>query len=151
MGHKFTKILPPNNADGTPLFIGTVDYIVQETILSELGIKAIVTLLPAIPPETYAIIRTNGLDPDSDHLLFPLEDCSEAYVSIFKGMGILSVVDWIHSKRLEGKPVLVHCDAGAYDVFLGFVVHHSPFSCGEFPAHGGSGKKISGRLRTPLW
>jgi hypothetical protein len=33
-------------------------------------------------------------------------------VSIFKGMGILSVVDWIHSKRLEGKPVLVHCDAG---------------------------------------
>ncbi len=28
-------------------------------------------------------------------------------------MGIHGVVDWIHSKRLERKTVLVHCDAGA--------------------------------------
>mmetsp|Transcript_109212 Transcript_109212/g.189264 ORF Transcript_109212/g.189264 Transcript_109212/m.189264 type:complete len:335 (-) Transcript_109212:548-1552(-) len=112
MGHKFSKILPSPGGEGPNLFIGTVDYIVQDAILRDLGIQAVVTLLPALPPETHPILRAHGLDPDSDHLLFPLEDCSEAYMSLFHDDGIMPVLDWIHAKRIEGKSVLVHCDAG---------------------------------------
>eukprot|EP00667_Euglena_gracilis_P027158 EG_transcript_33307 len=114
MGHKFSLILPlPSSGESAAaLFVGPVDFIVQGAVLRELGIGAVVTLLPAMPPPTAQLLTGAGLDPQADHLIFPLEDCREAYVSLFHGMGVHAVVDWIHAKRLERKNVLIHCDAG---------------------------------------
>eukprot|EP00906_Rhabdomonas_costata_P008430 RCo012016 len=116
MGHKFSKVLPVPGAEDdkedTPgLFLGTVDYIVQSSILTDLGIKAVVTLLSEVPPETYPVLEERGIS-NEDHLAFPLEDSSDRFLSLFHGCGVLAVVDFIHHRRLQGKPVLVHCDAG---------------------------------------
>ena len=56
-------------------------FLPQDNLLTELSINAIVTLLPAMPPMTKAVLKKNGLDEDLDYLLFPLEECSEVWRS----------------------------------------------------------------------
>eukprot|EP01012_Entosiphon_sulcatum_P041734 TRINITY_DN55617_c0_g1_i1.p1 TRINITY_DN55617_c0_g1~~TRINITY_DN55617_c0_g1_i1.p1 ORF type:complete len:442 (-),score=21.46 TRINITY_DN55617_c0_g1_i1:161-1486(-) len=118
MGHRFSKILPLENPEiDTPehdaaLYIGPIEYVVHDSVLPQLGIKAVVSLLApgAASPRVSDVLKRHGIE--NDHLVFPLEDTREVFISLFSGMGILSVLEWIHQKRLESKPVLVHCDAG---------------------------------------
>jgi len=111
MGDRFSRILPlPDSGDGAAgLYVGPVDFVAQGGVLRELGIDAIVTLLPAMPSQVPMLLAGAGIDP-TDRLVFPLEDRREAYVSLLPGIHM--VVDWIHARRLDRKTVLIHCDAG---------------------------------------
>eukprot|EP00906_Rhabdomonas_costata_P010240 RCo014371 len=117
MGERFSRVLPPPNAseeslaDAGPVFIGTVDYIVDDSVLAQLHIRAIVSCLPHAPDGIQEVLHRNDIR-DEDYMLFPLEDNSDYYLSMFDGAGVLAAVDFIHARRLEMKAVLVHCDAG---------------------------------------
>jgi hypothetical protein len=124
----------------TPLFIGTVDFIIQGSILTDLGIRAVVTLLSSVPPEAFPILRAHGVELPADHMSFPLEDSSDSYISLFHGCGVLNVVDFIHQKRIEGKPVLVHCDAGftrSPAIIVAYLMKYGPdlYACNPLAYH----------------
>ena len=55
-----------------PLFIGTVDYIVDDSVLGQLQIRAIVSCLPHAPDGIQEVLQRNDIR-DEDYMLFPLE------------------------------------------------------------------------------
>eukprot|EP00906_Rhabdomonas_costata_P013026 RCo018727 len=126
MGHKYTKILPPEDqsppaqcsasapdADscGPALYLGSIDYLVEDDILDELGVNSIVTVLPHQPTMMGEVMQKHHIAAE-DFALFPLEDNRTEYISLFDPPGISAIADFIHAKRMQGKVVLVHCDAG---------------------------------------
>jgi predicted protein tyrosine phosphatase len=138
MGQKFSRILPVPSSTSKPVedcvvdvpvvttspehcsgelanepavYVGPMEFVLDGNVLTELGITAVVTLLAACPPEIPKVLTDHGIGP-SDHFVFPLEDSSESYISLFHNPGIQTVVDFIFNKRKEGKQVLVHCDKG---------------------------------------
>uniref|UniRef100_A0A7S1I8K4 protein-tyrosine-phosphatase n=1 Tax=Eutreptiella gymnastica TaxID=73025 RepID=A0A7S1I8K4_9EUGL len=121
MGHKYTKILGDGNGDAGPghvqdagqacLYLGSIDWLIEDDILQELEIRAIVSVLPHQPQYVQNILKKHDIDED-DYVVYRLEDSSEEYISIFDDPNILNTCEFIHHKRLQGKSVLVHCDAG---------------------------------------
>jgi len=111
MGHKYTKILPQGEDTTFALYLGSIDYVLEDQILSELGIQCIVSVLPHAPALMGEIMEKHEIDRQ-DFFLKPLEDNRSEYISLFDPPTIIAVVDFIHERRKQGKVVLVHCDAG---------------------------------------
>eukprot|EP00667_Euglena_gracilis_P015070 EG_transcript_15659 len=111
MGHKYTKIAGGGNPTEACLYLGSIDWLIEDEILDEFSIRAIVSVLPHQPQYVSEVLQKHAID-GADYMVYPLEDSADEYISIFDPPGILSACHFIHSKRLEGKSVLVHCDAG---------------------------------------
>eukprot|EP01012_Entosiphon_sulcatum_P058390 TRINITY_DN8242_c0_g1_i1.p1 TRINITY_DN8242_c0_g1~~TRINITY_DN8242_c0_g1_i1.p1 ORF type:complete len:460 (-),score=54.75 TRINITY_DN8242_c0_g1_i1:247-1626(-) len=113
MGNKFTRILPTEESSGSPaLYLGSIDYLVQDEILSDLDIKSIVSALPSKPAQIPEVLEKHSI-ANSDYRLYPLEDTGDMFISLFEDPNIHCVVEFIHVKLcLERKNVLVHCDSG---------------------------------------
>eukprot|EP00992_Anisonema_acinus_P000783 TRINITY_DN10281_c0_g1_i2.p1 TRINITY_DN10281_c0_g1~~TRINITY_DN10281_c0_g1_i2.p1 ORF type:complete len:192 (-),score=28.36 TRINITY_DN10281_c0_g1_i2:88-663(-) len=110
MGDSYSKVLPLDCSSDGPLYLGNIEFLVDGTFLKELGIQAIVTAMASIPDELPATLEQYHISP-SDHMCCPLEDNSDSFVSLFDA-GIEAVLEFFHRCRLQGKPVLVYCDAG---------------------------------------
>eukprot|EP01001_Neometanema_parovale_P006669 NODE_3017_length_1293_cov_141.181197_g2863_i0.p1 GENE.NODE_3017_length_1293_cov_141.181197_g2863_i0~~NODE_3017_length_1293_cov_141.181197_g2863_i0.p1 ORF type:complete len:378 (-),score=53.57 NODE_3017_length_1293_cov_141.181197_g2863_i0:51-1184(-) len=118
MGGKYTKLLPldpPTGAEAeqnqAQLYVGPLDYLLEEGVLEELGIKAVVAALSSEPADMEKCLAGNHISSD-DVRMFPLEDSRAEYVSLFQYPNIWAATQFIHDRRTEGKPVLIHCDAG---------------------------------------
>lgn len=111
MGHKYTKIAGTGPPEEACLFLGSIDWLIEDEILDDLHIRAIVSVLPHQPQYVEEVLQKHAID-EMDYMVYPLEDSSDEYISIFDAPTILTACQFIHSKRLEGKSVLVHCDAG---------------------------------------
>ena len=112
MGHKYTKIIGSTAAeDESCLFLGSIDWVIEDEILDDLSIQAIVSVLPNRPQYVGEVLEKHGI-PEADYLVYPLEDSTDEYISLFSQPDILSVGEFIHNRQLQGKNVLVHCDAG---------------------------------------
>lgn len=111
MGHKYTKILGDGVPGETCLYLGSIDWVIEDDILEDLHIHAIVSVLPRQPQYAGEVLTKHRVLPE-DYLVYPLEDSNDEYISLFDAPGILATCNFIHCKRQEGKNVLVHCDAG---------------------------------------
>lgn len=117
MGQPFSRILPEDDLDiqtVPPLYVGTMAFITDEDAQAQLGdlrIRCVVSVMPEPPPDLAEVLDQQGIGM-GDRRIVALEDSSDLYVSMFEGEGILPALSFIHSKRKEGKGVLVHCDAG---------------------------------------
>eukprot|EP00906_Rhabdomonas_costata_P030241 RCo042728 len=113
MGHKYTKILPVEDGDQceAALYLGSIDYVVEDEILAQFRITAIVSVLPNQPAHIDAVLQKHKI-PLEDYFVYPLEDNADEYISLFDNPGVMRTLEFIHSRRLQGKSVLVHCDAG---------------------------------------
>jgi hypothetical protein len=144
MGHKYSKILPCGPQEEAALLLGSIDWLVEDEILDELKVSAIVSVLPHQPQYVEEVLQKHGI-PVSDYMLYPLEDSADEYISLFDAPGILNTCQFIHTRRLEGKTVLVHCDAGitrsptvvvSYIMKYGLILHEpKPMSLASSLAH----------------
>ena len=111
MGQKYTKIVGGDGANDPRLYLGSIDWVIEDEILDDLGICAIVSVLPHRPQYVDQVLQKHGI-AESDYLVYPLEDSMEEYISIFEMPDIFSVCEFINARLLANKSVLVHCDAG---------------------------------------
>eukprot|EP00668_Euglena_longa_P006456 GGOE01007691.1.p1 GENE.GGOE01007691.1~~GGOE01007691.1.p1 ORF type:complete len:366 (-),score=87.69 GGOE01007691.1:775-1872(-) len=111
MGHKYTKIAGGSPPEEACLYLGSIDWLIEDEILDEFQIQAIVSVLPYQPQCVDEVLQKHSIT-GADYMVYPLEDSADEYISLFEAPGVLSACHFIHSKRLEGKSVLVHCDAG---------------------------------------
>eukprot|EP00999_Lentomonas_sp_LEN2_P002774 NODE_643_length_1300_cov_76.514919_g604_i0.p1 GENE.NODE_643_length_1300_cov_76.514919_g604_i0~~NODE_643_length_1300_cov_76.514919_g604_i0.p1 ORF type:complete len:181 (-),score=12.44 NODE_643_length_1300_cov_76.514919_g604_i0:75-617(-) len=120
MGQSLSAIIPEDaEAEEKPkpkphgvLLLGSLDWVVQPSALTERQVNCVLSVLPRRPDGVSSILEDAGIDESADYRLFPLEDMAEAYISLFDGEGINATLEWIHARLLAGKNVLVHCDAG---------------------------------------
>ena len=103
MGHKYTKILGDGAGDAGQacLFLGSIDWLIEDDVIQELEIRAIVSVLPHKPQYVANILKKHDIDED-DYVVYCLEDSSEEYMSIFDDPNILNTCEFIHHKRLQG-------------------------------------------------
>eukprot|EP00667_Euglena_gracilis_P008314 EG_transcript_8414 len=111
MGHKYTKIVGTEPPHDPCLYLGSIDWVIEDEVLDEFSIRAVLSVLPRQPQYSEEVLRNHHI-PETDYMVYPLEDSNDEYISIFEAPGILAACDFVHRKRLEGKTVLVHCDAG---------------------------------------
>eukprot|EP00667_Euglena_gracilis_P003746 EG_transcript_3755 len=113
MGHKYTKIADggPPPASAACLYLGSIDWLIEDEVLDEFHVGAIVSVLPDRPQYVAEVLAKHGIAED-DYMVYPLEDSATEYISLFCSPSILDACHFIHEKRLGGKTVLVHCDAG---------------------------------------
>jgi hypothetical protein len=110
LGHKYTQILA-GEVNKSSLFLGSIDYLMADDLLDDLHINSIVAVLPYEPALLSEVLCRHPITRE-DFFLYPLEDSPAEYISLFDSPGIYAVTDFIHNQRLQGRTVLVHCDAG---------------------------------------
>eukprot|EP00759_Apiculatamorpha_spiralis_P010550 PhF_6_TR17301/c0_g2_i1/m.26520 len=109
MGNKYTVLVPHDTEldfieDSTSqinqgrLLIGPIDFIVQEGLLEELGVHCVVSCLPYAPEGIDDVLAKAGIDSHKDYRLYPLEDNTEHYVSLFSQPDIYTVTDFIRKR-----------------------------------------------------
>ena len=111
MGHKYTKIIGEEGPGTASLYLGSIDWVIEDQILEELSIRSVVSVLPSQPQYVGEVLEKHDI-AEADYIVYPLEDNADEYISIFNQPDVLSICDFIRDKQLEGKTVLVHCDAG---------------------------------------
>ena len=94
MGHKYTKIVGSDEPGEACLFLGSIDWVVEDDILEDLGITAIVSVLPTQPQYAGEVLEKHNI-PTEDYMVYPLEDNADEYISLFTKPGAASM----HSKE----------------------------------------------------
>lgn len=112
MGAKYSQILPPDAETAGPrLYLGPIDYVLQPSVLTELGVTAICSVLPAPPPEVIDLLKS-GQIAKAHH--FPLDDAFLAHVNFSAGndAGIITACQFIRACLRDNHSIIVHCDSG---------------------------------------
>jgi protein-tyrosine phosphatase len=119
MGDKYSKIQTFGNEENSfSLYVGPCDYLAAEETLKELRIQCVVTCSLTLLLNTVECLNRNNISDENIYHMYMDDFHHEDFDA--ESVRFDEVTEWIHTKLLEGKTTLIHCDGG---------VTRSPSTC----------------------